>query len=161
MNHRPPGPEKCNQKIQVLHLVSLRIGKPILSLHQLSRSCTETPGGRTHCVPSGRISSQPPLGGSHLHADPLIHKFPRAAGPKRQVTGTTNRALRRNDVLRCDSYVAPHRGAPENHRTRVRCGRYGTKNPWPKTILGRARACPGWRVARVSPHVRARSGTGR
>ena len=36
LNHRPPGPEKCNQKIQVLHLVSLRSRKAILSLPQLS-----------------------------------------------------------------------------------------------------------------------------
>ena len=39
LNHQPPRPEKCNQKIQVLHLVSLIIGarKPFF----LSLSCTE------------------------------------------------------------------------------------------------------------------------
>jgi hypothetical protein len=44
LNHRPPGPEKSNQKIQVLHLVSLGSQKAILSLPQLYRSCTETGG---------------------------------------------------------------------------------------------------------------------
>ena len=41
LNHRPPGPEQQNQKIQVLHLVSLRSQKAILSLPQLYRSCTD------------------------------------------------------------------------------------------------------------------------
>jgi hypothetical protein len=41
LNLRPPGPEQENSKIQVLHLVSLRNQKAILSFPQLDRSCTE------------------------------------------------------------------------------------------------------------------------
>src|SRR5215471_14097144 len=54
LNHRPPGPENAPKKIQVLHLASLRSQKAILSPPQLYRSCSETPGDRTLCVPSGR-----------------------------------------------------------------------------------------------------------
>jgi hypothetical protein len=41
LNHRPPGPEQQNQKIQMLRLVSLRSQKAILSLPRLYRSCPE------------------------------------------------------------------------------------------------------------------------
>src|SRR5215470_1059230 len=41
LNLRPPGPEQQNHKFQVLHLVSLRNQNSVLSLAQLSRSCTE------------------------------------------------------------------------------------------------------------------------
>ena len=46
-NHRPPGFQPGNQKIQVLHVVSLRSQKAILSLLQLYRSCTEPCGVAT------------------------------------------------------------------------------------------------------------------
>jgi len=49
LNLRPPGPEPCNYKLQVLYLVSLRGQKPILPLAQLYRSCTEGPRTIERC----------------------------------------------------------------------------------------------------------------
>jgi hypothetical protein len=41
LNLRPPGPELCNYKLQVLYLVSLRDRRTHFSLSQLYRSYTE------------------------------------------------------------------------------------------------------------------------
>jgi hypothetical protein len=41
LNLRPPGPELLESKFQMLHLVSLRNQRTVLSLLQLYRSCTE------------------------------------------------------------------------------------------------------------------------
>jgi hypothetical protein len=48
-NHRPPGFQQQNQKIQVLHLVSIRSQEAILSLPQLYRICTELPEHTVLC----------------------------------------------------------------------------------------------------------------
>jgi len=44
LNLRPPGPELSRSKFQVLHTVSLRSQRIVLSLPQLYRSCTEHSG---------------------------------------------------------------------------------------------------------------------
>lgn len=102
-DHRPPGPEEMDQKIQVLHLASLRNQKATLSLPQLYRSCTER-----LCLRSQHGPPAPPAVGAHdIFGGPLPKTGILELSDK-NTRGQSVRSPSRRLSSRQDPYVADH-----------------------------------------------------